>query len=197
LKTKINLSDYKLVTQFVKGDQLSLEELVTRHKDKVFTYIVLIVKNEQLAEDIFQETFIKVIKSLLNNKYKDNGKFLSWVIRIAHNLIIDHYRKERQLNTINNDDFETDLFNTKKHSDQTIEDELIHEQITCDVRRLIEELPDDQKQVVLLRHYAGLSFKEIAQQTNVSINTALGRMRYALINLRKLIEEKDLSLTRM
>lgn len=197
MKTKINLSDYKLVTQFVKGDQLSLEELVTRHKDKVFTYIVLIVKNEQLAEDIFQETFIKVIKSLLNNKYKDNGKFLSWVIRIAHNLIIDHYRKERQLNTINNDDFETDLFNTKKHSDQTIEDELIHEQITCDVRRLIEELPDDQKQVVLLRHYAGLSFKEIAQQTNVSINTALGRMRYALINLRKLIEEKDLSLTRM
>jgi RNA polymerase sigma-70 factor (ECF subfamily) len=181
----------------VKGDQLSLEELVTRHKDKVFTYIILIVKNEQLAEDIFQETFIKVIKSLLNNKYKDNGKFLSWVIRIAHNLIIDHYRKERQLNTINNDDFEADLFNTKKHSDQTIEDELIHDQITCDVRRLIEELPDDQKQVVLLRHYAGLSFKEIAQQTNVSINTALGRMRYALINLRKLIEEKDLSLTKM
>lgn len=197
MKTKHNLSDYELVTQFVKGDQLSLEELVTRHKDKVFTYIILIVKNEQLAEDIFQETFIKVIKSLLNNKYKDNGKFLSWVIRIAHNLIIDHYRKERQLNTINNDDFEADLFNTKKHSDQTIEDELIHDQITCDVRRLIEELPDDQKQVVLLRHYAGLSFKEIAQQTNVSINTALGRMRYALINLRKLIEEKDLSLTKM
>ena len=194
---KHNLTDYELVRQFVDGDQSSLEELICRHKNKVYTYILLIVKNEQLAEDIFQDTFIKVIKSLLQDRYKDNGKFLSWVIRIAHNLIIDHYRKERQISIINNDDYESDIFNTRKLSAHNVEDEIIMDQITVDVRKLIQELPDDQKEVVMLRHYAGLSFKEIAEQTNVSINTALGRMRYALINLRKLIAEKDLTLTRM
>jgi len=148
----------------------------------VYTYILLTIKNQQLAEDLFQETFIKVIQSLRGGKYKDNGKFLSWVIRIAHNLIIDHFRKEKQMNTLSNDDSEVDLFNSKKLSDSNIEE-------------LISELPDDQREVVLLRHYGGLSFKEIANQTDVSINTALGRMRYALINLRKLIQEKNLSLT--
>ena len=188
-------TDYELVTEFINGKQNSIEILVNRHKSKVYTYIMLIVKNEQLAQDVFQDTFIKVIQSLKRGKYKDNGRFLSWVIRIAHNLIIDHFRKEKQLNTMSNDDYETDIFNSKKMSDKNIEDNLIEGQIQSDVRKLIEELPDDQKEVILLRHYGGLSFKEIADQTNVSINTALGRMRYALINLRKLIEKHNISLT--
>ena len=161
----------------------------------MYTYILLTIKNQQLAEDLFQETFIKVIQSLRGGKYKDNGKFLSWVIRIAHNLIIDHFRKEKQMNTISNDDSEVDLFNSKKLSDSNIEELIIDSQIKSSIRILINELPDDQREVVLLRHYGGLSFKEIADQTDVSINTALGRMRYALINLRKLIQEKNLSLT--
>lgn len=192
-----NLSDQELVKRFIQGDQLSIEVLINRHKNKVFTYIVLIVKNHQLAEDIFQDTFIKVIRSLKEGKYKDNGKFVSWVIRIAHNLTIDHFRKEKQINTCSNEDYEADIFNSKKLSDGTIEDLLVEKQIVQEVRLLIEELPDDQKQVILLRHYGGMSFKEIAEQTNVSINTALGRMRYALINLRKLIEEKNISLTKV
>ncbi len=161
----------------------------------MYTYILLTIKNQQLAEDLFQETFIKVIQSLRGGKYKDNGKFLSWVIRIAHNLIIDHFRKEKQMNTLSNDDSEVDLFNSKKLSDSNIEELIIDNQIKSEIRILINELPDDQREVVLLRHYGGLSFKEIAEQTDVSINTALGRMRYALINLRKLIQEKNLSLT--
>lgn len=193
---KLNqLSDQKLVNKFIEGNEYCMEVLVNRHKNKVYTYILLIVKNQSLAEDIFQETFIKVIKSLHQKKYKDTGKFLSWVVRIAHNLIIDHFRKEKQLNTFSNDQYDADVFNSKRFADKTVEEEIIHDQIQADVRTLIDELPDDQKQVVLLRHYAGLSFKEIADQTGVSINTALGRMRYALINLRKLIEEKNLSLT--
>ncbi|MFC2098393.1 RNA polymerase sigma factor [Bacteroidota bacterium] len=190
------LSDHELVKRFIQGDQLSIEVLINRHKKKVFTYIVLIVKNQQLAEDIFQDTFIKVIRSLKEGKYKDNGKFVSWVIRIAHNLTIDHFRKEKQINTYSNEDYETDIFNSRKLSDGTIEDILVENQIVNEVKLLIEELPEDQKQVILLRHYGGLSFKEIAEQTGVSINTALGRMRYALINLRKLIEQKNLSLTK-
>ncbi|MFW5819896.1 MAG: RNA polymerase sigma factor [Bacteroidota bacterium] len=188
-------NDYELVTEFINGRQESIEILVNRYKSKVYTYIMLIVKNEQLAQDIFQDTFIKVIQSLKKGKYKDNGRFLSWVIRIAHNLIIDHFRKEKQLNTMSNDDYETDIFNSKKMSDKNVEDNLIEGQIQSDVRKLIEKLPDDQKEVILLRHYGGLSFKEIADQTDVSINTALGRMRYALINLRKLIEKHNISLT--
>jgi RNA polymerase sigma-70 factor (ECF subfamily) len=191
----INKTDYELVQEFVNGSQTSIEILINRHKKRVFTYILLIVKNEQLAEDIFQDAFIKVINSLKEGKYKDNGRFLSWVIRIAHNLIIDHFRKEKQLNTLSNDDYETDIFNSRKMSDKNIEDHIIEDQIHTDIRKLIEQLPEDQKQVILLRHYGGLSFKEIADQTDVSINTALGRMRYALINLRKLIEKHNISLT--
>ena len=189
-------SDQELVKRFLQGDRQSIEVLINRHKNKVYTYIVLIVKNQQLAEDIFQDTFIKVIRSLKQGKYKDNGKFVSWVIRIAHNLTIDHFRKEKQINTHSNEDYEADIFNSRKLSDGTIEDTLVENQIIQDVRMLIEELPEDQKQVILLRHYGELSFKEIAEQTDVSINTALGRMRYALINLRKLIEQKNLSLTK-
>jgi RNA polymerase sigma factor (sigma-70 family) len=189
------MSDQDLIQQFLSGDKEGIEKLINRHKNKVYTYIVLVVKNQQLAEDIFQDTFIKVIRSLLDGKYKDNGRFVSWVIRIAHNLIIDHFRKEKQINTLSNDDYEADIFNSKKLSDQNIEDVMIKEQITNDVRQLIDELPEEQKQVILLRHYGGMSFKEIADQTDVSINTALGRMRYALINLRKLILRKNISLT--
>ena len=190
-----NLSDYELIKQFMNGSQPSIEELITRYKSKVYTYILLMVKNQQLAEDLFQETFIKVIQSLKMHKYKDNGKFVSWIIRIAHNLVIDHFRKEKQINTCNNEDYEADLFNSSKFSAKNIEQLIVHDQIIKDVRKLIDELPDDQREVVMLRHYGQLSFKEIAEQTDVSINTALGRMRYALINMRKMIEEKKLSLT--
>ncbi len=190
-----DLKDYELVNQFIDGKQSSIEELINRHKSRVYTYILLIVKNQELAEDIFQDTFIKVIKSLKKGKYQEKGIFVSWVVRIAHNLIIDHYRKEKHLKTYSNDDNEIDIFNSPKFSEQNVEDIMIQDQITQDVKKLIDELPSDQKQVILLRHYGGLSFKEIADQTGVSINTALGRMRYALINLRKLISKKSISLT--
>ena len=189
------LNDQELVQAYIKGDQTAIELLITRHRSKVYTYIVLTIKNQQLAEDLFQETFIKVIQSLRAGKYKDNGRFLSWVIRIAHNLIIDHFRKEKQMNSVSNDDTEVDLFNSKKFSDKNIEEIIISSQIKSELRTLINELPTDQREVVLLRHYGELSFKEIADQTGVSINTALGRMRYALINLRKMIDERKLSLT--
>jgi RNA polymerase sigma-70 factor (ECF subfamily) len=189
------VNDQELVQAYIKGDQSAIESLINRHRSKVYTYILLTIKNQQLAEDLFQETFIKVIQSLRGGKYRDNGRFLSWVIRIAHNLIIDHFRKEKQMNSVSNDDTEVDLFNSKKLSDENIEEMIINSQIKTEIRILINKLPDDQREVVLLRHYGGLSFKEIADQTDVSINTALGRMRYALINLRKLIEEKSLSLT--
>ena len=187
-------TDYELVEEFVGGSQSGIEILIKRHKSRVFTYIMLMVKNEQLAEDIFQDTFIKVIHSLKAGKYKDNGRFLSWVIRIAHNLVIDHFRKEKQMNLISNDDTVIDLFNNRKLADKNVEDTIIFEQVCSDIRTLIERLPEDQKEVILLRHYGDLSFKEIADQTGVSINTALGRMRYALINLRKMIQKHDINL---
>jgi len=188
-------NDQDLVQAYIKGDQTAIEVLINRHRNKVFTYILLTVKNQQLAEDLFQETFIKVVQSLRSGKYRDNGRFLSWVIRIAHNLIIDHFRKEKQMNAVSNDDTEVDLFNTSKFSDKNIEEMIVNNQIRSELRSLINDLPRDQREVVLLRHYGELSFKEIAEQTGVSINTALGRMRYALINLRKLINERDLVLT--
>lgn len=190
------LGDNELVQEYLNGDFPSLEFLINRYKDKVFTYILITVKNHHLAEDIFQDTFIKVVRSLNMGKYTDNGKFVSWVMRIAHNLIIDHYRREKNMNTFSNDGSNVDMFNSSKFSDENIEDMLINDQILSEVRVLVEELPDDQKQVVIMRHYLGLSFKEIADQTGVSINTALGRMRYALINLRKIIVEKGLVLTK-
>ena len=191
---KSTLTDQELVKQFLNGNQSAIEVLIQRYKSKVFTYIFLMVKNETLAEDIFQETFIKVIKSLHRGKYQDSGRFMSWVMRIAHNLVIDHFRKAQQMKTLSNDDYEMDIFNSDRFSEQTVEQELVQEQITSDVRSLVEQLPDEQREVVVLRHYLDLSFKEIAEQTGVSINTALGRMRYALINMRKMIEEKKINL---
>nr|WP_321356099.1 sigma-70 family RNA polymerase sigma factor [uncultured Draconibacterium sp.] len=189
------LNDNELVQRFIQGDHESLEILIVRHKSRVYSYILLIVKNQDLAEDIFQDTFIKVIRSLKRGKYVENGKFVSWVLRIAHNLIIDHFRKEKLQGTISNDSSDIDIFNSQKFSEETIEDQMVYSQILSEVKHLVKELPEDQQQVVYMRHYMGLSFKEIAEQTEVSINTALGRMRYALINLRKLVEEKKLNLT--
>lgn len=193
---KMKLKDKELVRQFIEGDKTALESLIKRHKERVYTYIFFIVKNEKLAEDIFQDTFIKVIKSLRKGKYNEQGVFVSWVIRIAHNLTIDYFRKNSRMPTYSNDrNPEFDIFNSNKFSEETIEDKLIKKQIAVDIRNLVNELPDEQKEVILLRHFGNLSFREISEQTNVSINTALGRMRYALINLRKLIEEKDLNLS--
>jgi RNA polymerase sigma factor (sigma-70 family) len=191
---KLN-SDYELIQQFIKGDHSCFEEIIHRHKKKVYSYISLYIRDQALVEDIFQDTFLKVIQSVRAGKYQDNGKFVSWVMRIAHNLIIDHFRRLKQMNTMSNDDYESDLFNSKKLSEDNIEDIIVKVQIRKDVRRLIGHLPDDQREVVILRHYAGLSFKEIAEITDVSINTALGRMRYALINMRKIMEEKKINLT--
>ena len=189
------ISDYELIQRFIKGEQSCFEEIIHRHKNKVFAYIGLYIRDQSLAEDIFQDTFLKVIQSVKAGKYYDNGKFLSWVMRIAHNLIIDHFRRLKQMNTMSNDDYESDLFNSRKLADANIEENIVRSQIRKDVRKLIGQLPDDQKEVVILRHYAGLSFKEIADLTDVSINTALGRMRYALINMRKIMQEKQMSLT--
>jgi RNA polymerase sigma-70 factor (ECF subfamily) len=188
------LNDQELVNRFVKGEKDCMQELIKRHKDRVYTYILLIVKNAEVADDLFQDTFIKVIQSLKRRKYKDEGRFVSWVLRIAHNLTIDYFRKNKNQNTLSNDQGEYDLLNNAKFSERTVEDNIISDQTTRDVRFLIDKLPKDQKQVVLMRHYGNMSFKEIAEQTGVSINTALGRMRYALINMRKLAEEYNLNL---
>jgi RNA polymerase sigma factor (sigma-70 family) len=190
-----NKSDYELIKMFIKGEQSCFEELIHRHKNKVFAYISLYIRDQALAEDIFQDTFLKVIQSVKSGRYYDNGKFISWVMRIAHNLIIDHFRRIKQMNTVSNDNYESDIFNSRKFADSTIEDNMIKRQVQKDIRKMITQLPDDQREVVILRHYAGLSFKEIAEITDVSINTALGRMRYALINLRKIMDEKKISLT--
>jgi len=190
-----SMTDYELIEEFVKGEQSCFEELIRRHKSKVFAYIRLYIRDQALAEDLFQDTFLKVIQSVKSGKYYDNGKFISWVMRIAHNLIIDHFRRVKPLNTVSNDDYESDLFNSKKLAEATVEDHMIKKQIQKDIRKLISQLPEDQREVVILRHYSGLSFKEIADITDVSINTALGRMRYALINMRKMMEEKKISLT--
>ena len=174
---KSQTTDQELVRQFVNGEHSGIEILIHRHKAKLFTYISMYIRDKSLAEDIFQETFLKVINSLRAGKYKDNGRFLSWVMRIAHNLIIDHFRREKQSNLLSNDAYETDLLNSKKLCESNIEEVLVRSQIESDVRSLLLELPEDQRKVVMFRHYSGLSFKEIADQTGVSINTALGRMR--------------------
>jgi RNA polymerase sigma-70 factor (ECF subfamily) len=190
-----NLKDQELVDLFISSnDNDCIIELIKRYKSKVYTYILLNVKERELAEDIFQETFIKVIKSLRKGRYMEKGIFLSWVVRISHNLIIDHYRRDRHLKITSTDQNDADLFNSKKYADRNVEDLMVQNRIEFEVRQLINELPKDQKEVILLRHYGEMSFKEIADQTGVSINTALGRMRYALINLRKMIEDRNLQL---
>ncbi len=189
------ISDQELIRQFISGDHQALELLINRHERKLFSYILLIVKDKHLAEDVFQDTFIKIIKTLRAGAYNEEGKFLPWAMRIAHNLIIDFFRKAKRMPFKENSE-EYDLFETLKVYEDTIEDQMITGQIHQDVRKLIEHLPEEQKEVLKMRHYKEMSFKEIALETNVSINTALGRMRYALINLRKMIDEKNIILTR-
>ncbi len=188
-------TDYDLIKQFVGGNKSAIEQLINRHKNKVYTYIYYTVKDSALADDIFQDTFIKVVKTLEKGNYSDNGKFVSWVSRIAHNLIVDHFRKAKKENTVSDDDTEWSIFNTKRLAEDSIEDEMIKEQIYSDVRKLVEFLPAEQREIVMLRHYMGLSFQEIAEQTGVSINTALGRMRYAVLNMRKISEQKKMVLS--
>lgn len=189
------LSDYELLNNYILGNEISINILLDRHRKRIFDYIYMMVKNQDVADDIFQETLIKVVRFVREGRYTENGKFLSWVLRIAHNQVIDYFRQKKQRNNISEGDAGYDLLNHPKFSDRTVEERLITDQIEADVRKLIDFLPSEQKEVVLMRYYMGLSFKEIAEQTNVSINTALGRMRYALINLRKLIDENRLTLS--
>ncbi len=190
-----NPADQMLIEQYLNGKSSSMDILIERHRNRVFSSIYLLVKNREVAEDIFQDTFVKVIRSLRLKKYQDNGKFVAWVLRIAHNLVIDHFRKEQQQNTFSKDDYEIDVFNNVKLAELNYEDSLVQEQIYGKVRSLVEKLPEDQREIVMLRHYRDMSFKDIAEYKGVSINTALGRMRYALINMRKMISEYHLTLT--
>jgi RNA polymerase sigma factor (sigma-70 family) len=189
------VSDQELISEYLSGNHGSLEKLVNRHKAKVFSYILMVVKDKQLADDIFQDTFIKVINTLRSGTYKEEGKFIQWAMRIAHNLIIDFFRKAKRLPMVDKGNEDFDIFDTIRIVDESIEDRMINEQIQMDVRNLIELLPREQREVLVMRHYSDMSFKEIAEHTDVSINTALGRMRYALINLRKMIDEKAITLT--
>lgn len=191
------LSDHELLNTYISGNEDSINVLLNRHRKRILDYIYMMVKNRDVADDIFQETLIKVVRFVQEGRYTENGKFLflSWVLRIAHNQVIDYFRQKKQRNNVSEGDAGYDILNNQKFSDHTVEEKLITNQIETDVRKLIDFLPPEQKEVVLMRYYMGLSFKEIAEQTDVSINTALGRMRYALINLRKLIDEKQLILS--
>lgn len=189
------LSDHELLNTYISGNEDSINVLLNRHRKRILDYIYMMVKNRDVADDIFQETLIKVVRFVQEGRYTENGKFLSWVLRIAHNQVIDYFRQKKQRNNVSEGDAGYDILNNQKFSDHTVEEKLITNQIETDVRKLIDFLPPEQKEVVLMRYYMGLSFKEIAEQTDVSVNTALGRMRYALINLRKLIDEKQLILS--
>lgn len=190
------VDDQELVNQYIGGEESALCVLIQRHKRRIFSYIMHTVKDKALAEDIFQDTFIKVISTLKKGHYNEEGKFLPWVLRIAHNLIIDSFRRDKRMPTIsggtNEDGDDFDIFSLLGEFDRNAEDEIIYGQVRKDIRKLVENLPMEQREVLMMRHYYDMSFKEISEQTNVSINTALGRMRYALINLRKMIEEKDI-----
>ena len=188
------LSDQKLLNSYLSGDQRAISKLIERYSRRVRDYINMMVKDRDVADDIFQETFIKAVRVIDDGRYTDNGKFLSWIIRIAHNQVIDHFRAQKQSRQVTEAEAGYDVLGTLRFAERTVEDELVSSQIENDVRRLVELLPDEQREVVMMRYYGGLSFKEIAEQTDVSINTALGRMRYALINLRRMIKEKNLVL---
>lgn len=195
MKTLQQMTDEQLVELYENGNNKAFEIILMRYKSKVYAYIYLIVHNKELAEDIFQETFCKAIVTIQQGRYTDNGKFLGWINRIAHNLIIDHFRRERNENTCSADSFEFDIIgNNSKLSQKSYEDIVSNEQVLQDVKRLVEFLPESQRSVVKMRFFEDLSFKEIAEKTDVSINTALGRMRYALMNMRKIAEENDVYL---
>ena len=188
------ISDSELVSSYIDGNEKSLETLIKRHKQRIYSFIYSKVLDRDLTEDIFQDTFIKVIRTLKLGNYNEQGKFVSWVMRIAHNLVIDHFRKNKRIPKFENS-YNFDIFSVLSDSSLNAEKSLIKDQILNDVKKLIEYLPDDQKEVLKYRFYNDMSFKEISEKTGVSINTSLGRMRYALINLRNIIDKKNLVLT--
>lgn len=190
-----SMSDEQLVKAYAQGNNEAFDTLLKRHQERVFNYILRIIKNEDLANDIFQETFVKAILTIKQGRYTENGKFPAWISRIAHNLIIDYYRQEKSENVQSADVEDVNLLNRKDLCEATIEDDIISRQIIDDVRYLIQELPELQREVLMMRYYQNMSFKEIAEKTGVSINTALGRMRYAIINLRRIAAEKEIILT--
>lgn len=189
------LADDQLVAAYANGNNEAFDTLLNRHKDRVFSYILHIVKDCEQAEDIFQETFVKAIMTIKQGRYTDSGKFSAWISRIAHNLIIDFYRQEKAENTVSTDSDVTDMLNRRDLAEENIEDRLVSEQIQEDVRRIIDALPESQREVLMMRYYRDMSFKEIAEATNVSINTALGRMRYAILNMRRIAQENNIVLT--
>ena len=189
------LSDRVLLNNYLSGDRSAISELIDRHAKRVRSYIGMMVKDDAIADDIFQETFIKAVKVIDEGRYADSGKFLSWVLRIAHNRVLDHFRREKSNRQVNESEAGYDVIGTMRFSEPTAEDDIVHGEIEETIRELIAMLPDEQQEVVRLRYYDKLSFAEIAEQTDVSINTALGRMRYALINLRRMIQEKNLVLS--
>ena len=188
------LSDQELLGRYLQGDRSAISSLIEKYSRRVRDYIRMMVKDTDVADDIFQETFIKAVRVIDEGRYADNGKFLSWVLRIAHNQVIDHFRAGRAAATVGESSAGYNILGTMRLAARTVEESIEAEQTSAEVRALVEELPDEQREVVMLRYYSGLSFKEIAEQTGVSINTALGRMRYALINMRKMIKDKNLVL---
>ncbi len=189
------LNDKELVQRYQNGDVASFELLVDRYQNKVYSYVLMLVKDKQLADDIFQDTFLKIIRTIKAGAYKEEGKFIQFAMRIAHNLIIDYFRKAKRLPMVDPTKEDYDMLDNARFTDPSIEEQLITEQIHDDIRKMVEYLPEEQREVLTMRMYADMSFKEIADATNVSINTALGRMRYALINLRKMVQTKNLQLT--
>ena len=188
------LSDRVLLNNYLAGDRCAISELIERHSQRVRNYIGMMVRDDAIADDIFQETFIKAVNVIDEGRYVDNGKFLSWVLRIAHNRVLDHFRREKSSRQVNESEAGYDMLGTMRFSEPTAEDNIVFGEVEQTVRKLIDELPDEQQEVVRLRYYSKLSFQEIAEQTDVSINTALGRMRYALINLRRMIKENNIVL---
>lgn len=191
----LSMTDEQLVKAYAQGSNEAFDALLKRHQDRVFNYILRIIKNEDLANDIFQETFVKAILTIKQGRYTENGRFPAWISRIAHNLIIDYYRQEKSENLQSADMGDINILNRKELCEATVEDLIINDQILNDVKYLINELPELQREVLHMRYYLNLSFKEIAEKTGVSINTALGRMRYAIINLRRIAAEKEIELT--
>lgn len=195
MNVQTSLSDNMLLKHYQQGDKEAMSQLIERHTKRVRSYIRMLVKDSQLSEDLLQETFIKVVRMVDAGKYTESGKFLSWMLRIAHNLVIDHFRQLKNNKAINESQAGYDIVGTLRIAEGSLEDKIVTEQIHSDLRTLVELLPTEQREVVMLRYFSDMSFKDIAEQTNVSINTALGRMRYALINLRAMIKEKRVSLT--
>lgn len=189
-----NMTDEELVGAYAGGCNEAFDVLLDRHKSQIFSYILSIVKNKEVADDIFQETFVKAILTIRQGRYAESGRFPSWLMRIAHNLVIDYFRQEKSENTTSADNNEVNVLNRIELSEGTVEDDLVARQTRADVRRFIGQLPEEQKAVVVMRYYKNMPFKQIAEQTGVSINTALGRMRYALMNLRKMTAEADRAL---